>query len=117
MDTLLENMDHATGPDGKSVTITGLRALAQRLIIRLSVREGSFAPNPGLGSRLHKLPLAATGAERDRLALHCAQRALLPEGVEVLGATTGPVRGEPGVLAVSLQVSLGEKKFPLEVRV
>ena len=117
MDTLLENMDHATGSDGRPVTITGLRALAQRLLIRLSVRAGSFAPDPTLGSWLHKLPPALAGPERDRLALHYAQQALLPEGVRVGRAQTRAVRGRPEALAISLQVSLGEESFPLEVRV
>ena len=117
MDTLLENMDHARGPDGHPVTITGLGAAAQRLLIRLSVRLGSFAPDPSLGSRLHKLSGATAGPERDRLALHYAQQALLPEGVRVCGAKTMPLRGEPETLAVSLQISLGDETFPVEVRV
>ena len=117
MDTLLENMDHAKGPDGHPVTITGLRALAQRLLIRLSVRVGSFAPDPGLGSQLHKLPLALAGPERDRLALHYAQQALLPEGAKVRRAQTRPVRGKPEALAVSLDVCLGHEDFTLEVAV
>ena len=117
MDTLLEHKDHAQGPDGHPVTITGVRAAAQRLLIRLSVRAGSFAPDPRLGSRLHKLPMAAAGAERDRLALHYAQEALLPEGARVLGAAVKQVRGDPEALAVSLEVSLGGENFPLEVAV
>ena len=117
MDTLLENMDHATGPDGRPVTINGVRAAAQRLLIRLSVRLGSFTPDPSLGSRLHKLPTALTGSERDRLALHYAQQALIPEGAKVLAAQTRPVRGNPEALAVSLQISLGDESFPLEVNV
>ena len=117
MDTLLENMDHATGPDGRSVTITGMRAAAQRLMIRLSVRQGVFAPDPSLGSRLHKLPVAAPGPERDSLALHYAQQALLPEGARVLSALTRPVKGKPDALGISLQVSLGGESFPVEVAV
>ena len=117
MDTLLENMDHARGPDGHPVTITGLRALIQRLLIRLSVRVGSFAPDPNLGSRLHELPLALAGSERDRLALHYAQQALLPEGAKVRCAQTRQVRGKPEALAVSLDVCLGDENVTLEVAV
>ncbi|MCL2857683.1 MAG: hypothetical protein FWE19_08220 [Oscillospiraceae bacterium] len=117
MDTLLENMDHAAGQDGHPVTITGARAAAQRLLIRLSVRAGSFAPDPGLGSRLHKLSPALAGPERDRLALHYAQEALLPEGAKVCSARTRPIRGKSEALAISLQVSLGGERFPLEVAI
>ena len=117
MDTLLENMDHTKGPDGHPVTITGLRARVQRLLIRLSVRAGSFAPDPNLGSRLHELPLALAGLERDRLALHYAQHALLPEGAKVRGAQTRTVRGKPEALAISLDVCLGDEDFTLEVTV
>jgi len=117
MDTLLENMDHAKGPDGYPVTITGRRARVQRLLIRLSARRGSFAPDPELGSLLHKLPGALAGPQRDQLALHYAQQALLPEGARVDKAKTRTLGGSPEALAVSLKVSLGDESFPLEVSV
>ena len=117
MDTLLENMDHTLGANGHPVTITGLRAAAQRLLIRLSVREGSFVLDPGFGSKLHELPASLAGEERDRLALHYAQQALLPEGAKVSYARTRVVRGKPETLGVSLGVSLGDESFRLEVGV
>ena len=117
MDTLLKNNDHAADEYGRPVTITGTRALVQRLLIRLSVRRGSFAPNPNLGSELHKLPLALAGEKRDRLALHYAQEALLPEGARVEQATCRPVKGKPDALAVALTITLGGRTFPLEVAV
>jgi len=117
MDTLLKNNDHAPGEDGLPVTITGGRALVQRLLIRLGVRKGSFAPDPHMGSELHKLPLALSGTQRDRLALHYAQEALLPEKVQVESALCRPVAGVPDALSVLLSVRLGGNCFPLEVSV
>ena len=117
MDTLLKNMDHALDEYGHPVTITGTRALIQRLLIRLSVHKGSFAQSPQLGSELHKLPLALAGEKRDRLALHYAQEALLPEGARVEQAICRPIRGHPDALAVALTITLGERTFPLEVAV
>lgn len=117
MDTLLKNMDHAADENGEPIVITGRRALIQRLLIRLGVRKASFAPNPQLGSELHKLPTTLTGAQRDRLALHYAQEALLPEGARVEQAVCRPVKGKPEALSIALTIRLGEQTFPLEVAV
>lgn len=111
MDTLLFEMDHARGDDGLPVSVTGVRALIQRLLIRLSVRKGSFLPDPELGSELHKLP-AADSRERDRLALHYAQQALLPESVRVESAVC---RTGGDTMSVSVTVSADGKSYPLEV--
>ena len=117
MDTLLKNMDHARDGCGLPVTITGQRARIQRLLIRLGVRKGSFLPDPQLGSELHKLPLALAGQERDQLALHYAQQALLPERARVERAFCRPSRGQPDSLSISLSIRLGGQTFPLEVAV
>ena len=117
MDTLLKHSDHALGEDGRPITITGGQALLQRLRIRLGVRKGSFSPNPDLGSELHKLPLSLGGGERDRIALHYAQQALLPEGVRVEKAVCRPLPGRPDALSVALLLRLGGQAFPLEVAV
>lgn len=113
MDTLLENMDHAAGPDGAPVTVTGLGALLQRLLIRLSVREGAFPPDRALGSRLYKLP-AAPGEDRDRLAFHYARQALLPE--EGVAVTAARCRDDgPDCLRVAVDIRVSGKDYPLEV--
>ena len=117
MDTLLKDMDHAAGEDGRPVTITGTQAVIQRLLIRLGVRRGAFAPDPELGSELHKLPLALGGEARDRLALHFAQAALLPENARVEQARCRPVKGQSDALAVSVTVRVGDQYFPLEVSI
>lgn len=117
MDTLLKNKDHAPGEDGLPMTVTGGSALMQRLLIRLGVRKGSFAPDQHLGSELHKLPIALGGKERDSLALHYAQEALLPEKVRVEHARCRVVPGAPDTLTVLLGINLGGKCFPLEVSV
>lgn len=113
MDTLLEQLDHAAGPGGLPVLITGLRALLQRLLIRLSVRRGSFAPDPALGSELYKL--TGRGEARDRLAFHCATEALAPEPVKVTSAACRDAG--PDCLAVTIGVAVEGREYPLEVSV
>ncbi len=113
MDTLLINGSHALDKAGRPVTVTGRPALAQRLLVRLRVRKGSFAPDPGLGSELWRLPGTSPG-ERDSLALHWAQEALLPEGARVRDAKC---RQEEDTLAVTLAVEADGETIPLEVAV
>ena len=114
MDTLLENFDHAKGPGGLPLPATGLRALIQRLLIRLCVPKGSFLPDPELGSELHRLPFQSA-SQRDRLAIHWAQQALAPEGVLVKSAACRA--SGPETLSLSVTVEADGKRYPLEVNV
>ncbi|HHY52636.1 MAG TPA: histidine kinase [Clostridiales bacterium] len=113
MDTLLENGTYALDERGLPIPITGLRALIQRLLIRLSVRKGSFLPDPNLGSELHRLPCAA-GEQTNRLALHYAQQALLPEPQAKVEQAFCYLTGEGG-LAVRITVNIDRQRYPLEV--
>ncbi|MCL2580494.1 MAG: histidine kinase [Oscillospiraceae bacterium] len=117
MDTLLKDNDHATREDGHPVTIRGGQAFLQRLLIRLRVRLGSFSPDPALGSELYRLPASMAGEERDRLALHYAQQALLPERVRVESASCRPIPGKVDALAIALSLRVGGRPFPLEVAI
>lgn len=112
MDALLYNRDHALDARGFPAAVTGRDALIQRLLIRLGVRRGSFLPDPALGSRLHKL--SAAGEEGDRLALHYAQQALLPEPeARVTAARCRLI--PPDALAVTVSVEIGGQTCHLEV--
>lgn len=77
MDTLIASGDHAVDGRGLPVAVDGIRELVQRAMIRLAVKKGSFALDPGLGSELYRL-----GGERrdtrDRVALSYVQEALAP---------------------------------------
>lgn len=113
LDTLLENRTHAVDERGLPIPITGLPALIQRLLIRLSVRKGSFLPDPQLGSELHRL--AGQGEHANQMALHWAQQALLPEPeAQVLHAACR--LEEDNCLQVAVTVAVGEQKYALEVK-
>lgn len=113
MDILLENGTYALDERGLPITVTGLRACIQRLLIRLSVRKGCFLPDPTLGSELYRLPVSG-GEQTNRLALHYAQQALLPEPrAKVKQAICHPV-GE-GDLAVNVIIEIDNQSYPLEV--
>lgn len=77
MDTLLQEGDMRRGTRGLPCTVTGAEELIQRAIIRLSVRRGSFALDPALGSELYKLG-ACNAASLAATAENFVRQALLP---------------------------------------
>lgn len=86
MDTLLYNGDFAIDGRGYPIPCTGAQELLQQALIRLTVRRGSFAYDPTLGSRLFSLK--STGGNLEARALELIKEALLdlpeltPVGVE-----------------------------------
>ena len=79
MDLLLdfENRDLARTLQGWPVLIEGAEEIAQRLRLRLTLRRGSFRPDPELGSRLYALPRG--DADRmERFARGAIEEALSP---------------------------------------
>lgn len=93
---------------GFPTAVDGAMALVQRALIRLSVRRGSFAADPELGSALHTLGLVPP-EQRDAMALSLARQALAPIQ-EVSAETAACVRdGEALRLTFGLRVS-GEKR-------
>lgn len=110
MDILLQDRDHAAA-NGCLQTLTGPAEAIQRLLIRLSVRKGTFLPDPNLGSELYKL---VPGPDADALALHFAQQALLPEhGAAVTGAACR--LAAPDTLTVTVRIALHQTPYLLEV--
>lgn len=55
MDTAITNGDWAVNANGIPVVVSGLQEQLQRAFIRLKVKEGSFAYDSSLGSRLYTL--------------------------------------------------------------
>ena len=117
MDILLKNGDHARDGRGLPRQLEGLSEYLQQALIRLSVRKGSLARDPDLGSELYRLATART-EWRDRLAMSYAQEALAPiRELTVLSARCG--RAGADVLTVAVELAWGEtgKAYVLEVQV
>lgn len=75
-----EERDLAKGPQGWPVPIEGAEEAAQRLMLRLTVRRGSFRLDPELGSRLYAMP-RGDGERMERFAREAIEEALssMPE--------------------------------------
>lgn len=67
----------ARGERGLPQLVGGAEELIQRALIRLTVRRGSFALDPGLGSELNTLR-AAGQKNLDDAAANLVRQALLP---------------------------------------
>lgn len=74
MDTAILNGDWAVNANGIPVAVGGLQEQLQRAFIRLSVKQGSFAYDPSMGSRL--FTLVPNDSNRNAAALFMAQEAL-----------------------------------------
>ena len=114
MDTLLAFGDHKTDGCGLPVVLTGAQEIIQRALIRLSVKKGSFAPDPALGSELHRLR-PGTGQETNRTALSYAQEALAPLGARVLVLAAQCSVPEPEKLLIKLRIAVDNEPYQLEV--
>lgn len=113
MDTLLVGGDHFLNHRGLPAAVTGTAELAQRALIRLSVRRGAFPLDPGLGSELHRLRGAKSEA-LPRLALAYAREALAPmAGVTVEGVTVA--RQDRDALTVLVRIACEGQTEQLEV--
>lgn len=55
MDTQIKDGDFVLDGRGRPVVVTGLKEILQQIMIRLTVKKGSFVYNPNLGSDLYKL--------------------------------------------------------------
>ena len=77
MDTQLQYGDFVLDGRGLPVSITGIQEIAQRALIRLTVRRGSFALDPQLGSNLYRLPANSPDIV-DQLAFQYVTEALQP---------------------------------------
>ena len=111
-DILLENGDVKRGADGYPRAVTGVEALIQRAMVRLSVRRGSFAPDPELGGLLHTLAAAPPG-QQNALALSLARQALsaLPQVL----VESAECRREGEALRLTFGLRVGEQTKTLEV--
>lgn len=57
MDNLIVNGDMALDGNGDVQLVTGIQEVIQRAMIRLTVKQGAFAYDQTLGSRLHYLDI------------------------------------------------------------
>lgn len=75
-----EERDLAKTAQGWPISIDGVEEVAQRLMLRLTVRRGSFRLDPDLGSRLYAMPRGDSG-RMERFARDAVEEALadLPE--------------------------------------
>lgn len=85
-------------------------------MLRLTVKKGSFAYDPQLGSEIYKLakPLRVTPQNERRLALSYAQEALLP----IPGVTAEKAEisfSGPGAMKLSLRLNINQNPYELEV--
>lgn len=87
MDTLLSGGGLYKDDCGLPVMIEDMDEILQQIYIRLSVRRGSFAPDPELGSELHTLGGMDPEQLSDR-ALALVRQALAPIGAVQVQSVT-----------------------------
>ena len=71
MDTAISNGDFLLDSRNRPIKISGLGELLQRVLIRLSVKKGSFIYDKNLGSRLYTLNSQVNNVQSKALSLVC----------------------------------------------
>ena len=77
MDTAISNGDFMLDSNGIPISIYGIQEILQRVLIRLTVRKGSFIYDTNLGSDLYKLKKTTSTSIKSR-ALSMVKEALKP---------------------------------------
>ena len=114
MDTLLHNGDFLLDSRGLPQTVDGKAELAQRAMIRLICRKGGFAPDPKLGSVLHRLK-RGPAAQMNRTAQGYVMDALSSMPGARVGEIACRYDPEEDRIDLSLELILGGASALLEV--
>lgn len=69
MDTALNNGEFLLDVRGRPVQISGIQEILQQVLIKLTIKKGSFIYNPNLGSELHTLQLTKDNLQANALML------------------------------------------------
>lgn len=115
LDTAISNGDFLCNSRGTPIELAGYEELLQRVLIRLTVKKGSFVYDKSLGSRLYTLK--ATDGKIKGRALALAREAL----IEVPEVTVDDVKialtngGENLELTVILAVNNTEKEVVMTI--
>ena len=115
MDTAIANGDWTVNGNGIPVVLSGFEEQLQRAFIRLSIKQGSFAYDPLLGSRLYTLK--PTDSDLNEKALSLAQEALhkdMPQ-VTVQSAVCSILLGGGLNVTVSLQTAEGKGSVTVKI--
>jgi len=114
MELKIKDRDYVADGAGGLVHVSGWDELLERVLFKLSVRRGSFALAPELGSRLHLLwrekPESRAAAAKQYIA-----EALADEPELTLEDVT--VREGKGVLEVELALRSGTENAALRVTI
>lgn len=74
--------------------VSGAEEIAQRVVMKLTARKGSFAPLPSYGSTLHQLLYRAKPSEYQTIAMQSIAQALADEPEVAVTETTVTVADE-----------------------
>ena len=114
MELKIRDGDYMSDGAGGLVRVSGREELLMRVLYKLSVRRGSFALAPELGSRLHLL-WKEKGESRASAAKQYAAEALADEqGLSVSGVT---LRDSGGVLEAEIALRYETEETTLRVAI
>lgn len=114
MELKIKNGDYVSDGAGGLVRVGGWDELLQRVLFRLSVRRGSFALAPELGSELHLL-WREKGESRAAAAKQYAAAALAEETGVTVSDVTLERKGDLLALRVALLCEGEERSVGVEI--
>lgn len=113
MELRIRERDYVSDGAGGLARLAGQEERLQRVLYKLSVRRGSFALAPELGSRLHLLGREKP-ASRETAAKQYAAEALAGEQVRVSGVT---LRERDGALEAEIALTADGEETAVRVMI
>lgn len=115
MDLKLSRGQYVSTASGQLESVQGAEEILQRVLMRLTVNQGVFLPDPDYGSRLYTLCRLKPSQRPAAAKLFVAEALASELAVQVDDVSYTPAADDTGIVSVAL--SLGGQKAEISVKV
>lgn len=114
-DTLLHNGDFVRNPFGHPVTLNGYNELLQQILIRLSIKKGSFELDKELGSNIYRLKSANSTILNNEALIYAREALMAMENIQVISADVEMLNTDSAIVTVRVKLDDATADVSFEV--